>query len=118
MRYTVLIFILLAGAANAETFECQTGAFWLDGYEIIVVATINEDGETGTIKVAGVIHQTAYRVEGFDRRWSFGSQDDGNFDYVFILQPDGTGIYYDFSSVEVGESVEGSQIFVCKKSTE
>lgn len=113
MRYAALILILLAGTANAETFKCKSGTYW-DSSKIVVIATINEDGESGTIKVAGVTYQARYKVKGFDRRWDFGLQDDGTFDYAFILKPGGNATYYDFSSAESGESVSGRQVFFCK----
>jgi hypothetical protein len=114
MRYTALILILLAGTANAETFKCRAGSYWEAGGKIVVTTTINEDGETGTINVAGVTHQATYQVQGFDRRWDFGLQDDGSYNYAFVLKPDGTAIYYDFSNAEAGEIISGSQVFSCK----
>lgn len=114
MRYAVLMSFLLAGTANAEAFNCQAGRFWKDNAKIVVVATIDEGGEFGTIKVAGVTHQARYRVEGFDRRWDFGLQDDNTFSYAFVLKPDGLAVYYDFSGVGAGEEVRGSQTFNCK----
>ena len=114
MRYAALILILLAGTANAETFKCQAGPYWELGAKIVVTATINKDGEFGSIKVAGVTHSAAYSVEGFDRRWNFGMQNDLTYHYAFVLKPDGIAIYYDFSSADVGETVTGSQFFFCK----
>lgn len=116
MRYVALILILIltAGTANAETFKCQAGPFGSSGDKVVVTATINEDGETGTIKVAGVTHQAKYHVEGFDRRWDFELQEDGTFDYALVLKVSGVATYYDFSSAEAGEPISGSQLFVCK----
>ena len=113
MRYAALILILFAGTANAETFKCKSGTYW-DSSKIVVIATINEDGETGTIKVAGVTHQAKYHVKGFDRRWDFGLQDDGTFDYAFVLKPGGLAHYYDFSSAEASETLSHRQVFFCK----
>ena len=49
MRYAALILFMLAGTANAETFKCKAGGIWLADAPVVVVATINEDGKTGTI---------------------------------------------------------------------
>jgi hypothetical protein len=110
----VVLSLLLAQVAGAETFKCQAGILWDDGAKVVVVASINEDGKTGAIKVAGVTHQAQYRVQGFDRRWDFGLQDDGSFDYAFVLRPDGAAVYFDFSGVDLGESARGSQVFNCR----
>lgn len=114
MRYALLSLTLLVGVANAETFRCQSGNYWLDSGTVVVVATINEDGHSGTIKVAGVTHQAYYSVAGFDRRWNFGKDADGAFNYSFAISPTGIARYYDFSSVEWGEPAKNSQTFICK----
>ena len=115
MRYAALILILLSGATNAETFQCQSGTYWSSSGKVVVVATINEDGKTGTIKVAGITHDTVYSVDGFDRTWHFGgSTSAGLFSYSLTLQPDGIAFYYDFKSAERGETVESSQTFFCQ----
>ncbi|MEZ4282295.1 MAG: hypothetical protein R3F21_22045 [Myxococcota bacterium] len=114
MRFAVLLFLLLAGNANAETFNCQAGTFWDAKAKIVVIATIDDGGELGTIKVAGITHKARYHVEGFDRRWDFGLQDDGTFNYAFVLKPNGVAIYYDFSGADAGEKVSGSQTFNCR----
>lgn len=86
MRYAALILMLLAGAANAgETFKCKAGNVWFDDEPIVVVLTIYDEGKSGTIKVAGVTYTTFYLVEGFDRRWNFGLQDDNTFDYALVM---------------------------------
>jgi hypothetical protein len=99
------MLLLLAGTANAEKFKCQSGSYWSTGGKIIVRATINEDGVTGTITVAGTMHKTIYYVQGFDRRWDFGIQDDLTYNYSFVMNPDGTALYYDFSRTDAGETI-------------
>lgn len=117
MRYSLLSLILIAGAVyseTAETFRCKSGSVWLDSREVVVIATINKDGETGTIQVAGVTHEARYRVEGFDRRWDFERQSDLSYDYAFVLTPSGVARYYDFSGTEAGETVRSSAVFSCR----
>ena len=115
MRYAALILILLAGAANAgEKFKCQAGTPWISGYKIVLRATINDDKETGTIQVSGVLYQTTYSVEGINRRWDWDMQEDSSYDYAFVLKPGGTGFFFDFSSAEGGETNTSSQSFSCK----
>lgn len=116
MRYTALILILLAGTANAETFECKAGEYPSSGAKVVVTATINEDGETGTIMVAGTTQNASYSVAGFDRRWNFGpARAEYDYRYAFVIKPDGTANYFDFSLIDDDGKVTSSQRFVCKQ---
>lgn len=113
MRFSLIALILLVGAANAETFRCQSGTYWSDTKKVIVTATINEDGITGTIKVAGVTHKAAYRVAGLNRRWNF--EPSGNtYLYAFVIRPDGTAYYLDFSTADENGYAEATQYFYCR----
>ena len=102
MRIGLIALLLIAGTANAETFKCKSGTYW-DSSKVVVIATINKDGVSGTIKVAGVTHQAKYHVEGFDRRWNFGLQDDLTFDFAFVMEPSGLARYYDFPKQSVDD---------------
>ncbi len=99
----------VAAHAESERWECQpSGIGFNNAREPAIVLTINNDGETGTIMVAGTVHQASYIVQGFNRRWDFGlgsSQSDG-FDYAFLIHPDGRGLYYEFRHNPPGETVE------------
>jgi hypothetical protein len=86
---------------------------WSSSGKTVVIASINEEGNTGSIKVAGVTHQAKYQVKGFDRRWDFGLSDDFTYDYMFLITPDNQGLYYDFSVSKDG-TAKPSQIFVCR----
>jgi len=114
MRFAALILILFVGTANAETFKCQAGTYWSSGDKVVVIATINEDGVTGTIKVAGTSYDAKYQVNGFDRRWDFDLADDFTYNYAFLMKASGNATYYDFSDSEFGETVQGSQSFFCR----
>ncbi len=52
---------------------------------------------------------TVYGRTGLDRRWDWGP--DGI--YSFIIEPDGTGLYYDFSTVKAGKSKGADDIYQC-----
>lgn len=97
----------------------------------------------GQISVAGVTHKAHFRIEGLNRRWDFGSdalegrlgdledrledlgkgsdfedlakvlEDLIETNYAFIIKPDGSGLYYDFSRVGEGEGTGPSQRFDC-----
>ena len=49
-----------------------------------------------------------YMRDGINHRWNWG-------EYAFLIKPDGTGLYYDFSGVGAGESTTASDVFKCSK---
>jgi len=53
---------------------------------------------------------TKYRREGVNNRWDWGPND---VDYAFIIKPDGTGFYYDFSSSVEGVPVTSKEVYEC-----
>lgn len=100
----------------AETWKCY-GLFDFGEETVIVELTqekISRDHTYGEGKVSagGIIHTARFRINGLDRRWDFGS----DFDYAFIIEPDGTGRYYDFSQVESGESTGPKETYKCTSS--
>lgn len=64
----------------------------------------------GEVSVAGVTHDARFEVAGIDRRWDFG----GDMQYAFIIHPNGSGAYYDFSTVKDGGRTGPSQQFRCE----
>lgn len=91
----LIVALSLLGSATAalgETFECRNPAEDKNA-PILVVATVNDDRETGTIKVAGVKYETNYWVNGFDRVWAWGYEDEEP-QFWLMIEPDGTGLYY------------------------
>jgi hypothetical protein len=81
---------------------------------VLVVASISEDGETGTIKVARVTHEAIYDVDGFNRTWVFGYDEDMETGYMFRMEPDGKGLYYDFRASN-GAATRPSMLFSCQE---
>lgn len=53
-----------------------------------------------------------YKREGLNKRWDWETTE-GNFS--FIIKPDGTGLYYDFSHVPDGEKIKANDVFQCSK---
>ena len=64
---------------------------------------------SGQVSVAGVTHSAFFDIYGLNRRWDFGK----DLKYAFIINPDGSGAYYDFSPVEEGETTKPSQLYDC-----
>ena len=54
---------------------------------------------------------TTYERRGLNQRWDWGS----NGSYSFIIKPDGTGLFYDFSSTKEGEKIKANEIYKCRK---
>jgi hypothetical protein len=56
---------------------------------------------------------TYYRRNGLEHRWDWGGINDSS--YSFVIKSDGTGLYYDFTNVKLGESTKARDVFKCKK---
>jgi len=102
MKYilTIILFLPLPLAATAkpiEVWECKD-RFSGSAAPIIVIATVNKGRKIGTIKVAGIKHNTDFSIDGFNRRWDFELGEDNIYNYAFLIKPNGSGQYYDFSS--------------------
>ena len=117
---TALPLILLSGAAFGKTFECgeaiaaALGELTGEKAPVLVVATVNADGKTGTIKVADQEFQAKYQVEGLDRTWRFFTADNQKYGYLFLIQPDGTAAYYDHETSK-GEPTSPDQAYICRE---
>ena len=58
-------------------------------------------------------HTAMFELLGLNRRWRFGVSDAGDaFQYSFVIRPDGTGLYYDFTTSKDGSALP-SQVYDC-----
>jgi hypothetical protein len=55
---------------------------------------------------------TNYGRTGLEHRWDWGPH---GSDYAFVIQTDGTGLYYDFSAVPKGQTTKASEVYKCYK---
>ena len=55
---------------------------------------------------------TYYSRIGIEHRWDWGPN---GSDYAFLIQPDGTGLYYDFTTVKKGESTTANDVYQCHR---
>ena len=70
----------------------------------------------GGVKVFGASNLAWVQSKGLNLRWNFGDLDDAlAYPYAFVLKPDGTGLYYDFSASDDGRA-KPSQLFRCLRS--
>lgn len=97
-----------------ETWRCFGLSDYNKATALFTLIRVRSGGEdvSGRVSVAGVTHLTRFQVAGLNRRWDWGGHQ-----YAFVIEPDGTGAYYDFS---VFDSVFGdakpSQVFECQLS--
>ena len=112
VTFIFLLALALPVQAATEKWICQ-GSPYADWKDILVIATSNGDNYSGTLRVAAITYNTQYQVQGFDRRWDFGSvKENSSYSYSFVISPDGDARYYDFTS---GASVKPSQLMWCKQ---
>jgi hypothetical protein len=110
LAVSCLSIVSVAQAKPVEIWECQESSFG-NWNNILVVATADDGRRSGSIQVAGVTHHAQFQIEGFDRRWDFGSISDP-FRYAFVIQPNGSALYYDFG----GESkAKARNIMHCRQ---
>jgi hypothetical protein len=55
---------------------------------------------------------TQYQRHGLEHRWDWGP---GGGKFAFVIDPDGSGRYYDFSSVPSGEKTKPKDIYKCSR---
>jgi len=113
--------------AIAQTWNCYDA---LDTYRhkkprlpkdsLIRLKNIEAYSNLAMISLRGNIsHIAKSSIAGFDRRWDFplhvnedSTYKDSAYKYAFIIEPDGTGIYYDFTTSEDGKA-SGGAIYKC-----
>ena len=111
------LFLLLALSVLASADETQTETWCcsklLFGDECLVRLTSQREGGlsgTGEVSVTGITHSATFSINGFERRWDFGE----DYDFAFVIAPDGTGTYYDFSNSEDARAAP-SYIYLCER---
>lgn len=67
----------------------------------------------GEVSVAGVSYLASFEIAGLNRRWDFGGNESSDgYPYAFVIKPDGTGLYFDFSTSSDG-TAKASDLFRC-----
>jgi len=92
----IIITLLLFISCNSRSEEILEHWICRERFgaanDILVEAQVMEHRVDGRIHVAGVAYDTAFKIQGFHRRWDFG-----DCKFAFIIQPNGDATYYDFS---------------------
>lgn len=139
LRVVSILLVLVATAGHAgseEANDVRVAEHWrcysrfdYDKKKVLVEALRFEVPEErfpqkpsatlGVIKVAGMAYHALFYVDGFDRTWTLGPEEellaDKTMPFRFVVRPDGSGFYYDFSDVGEGESTTPSQTYECEE---
>jgi len=113
--------IILDGDTISEKdvggFRCWYCTDYIDGSKTLV--EVGYFKGLGEIQVGFVLYDgsysgtmTFYRRTGLEHRWDWGPN---LGEYSFVVKTDGTGLYYDFSSVEEGESTKAKEVYKCRE---
>ena len=117
--------------AESKTWTCYASSDFRKKTPLISLASgaLVKNFAWGGVTIFGVFKLATVLSEGLDLRWDFSdldgvaffeAVDDGvlskHLQYAFVLKPDGTGLYYDFSMSDDGRA-KPSQIFQCLRSS-
>lgn len=57
---------------------------------------------------------SSHGLKGVNHRWDWGKKAaDSGYDYAFVIEPDGTSLYYDFSGGRT--EAKASQVYKCSR---
>ena len=117
LRYSALLLAMLLSVGRAswadellESWRCFD-RFDFDKTELLLTLARyqGEWSEYGVVTLSGVEPiTTLFGIKGFKRRWDWDQ-------YAVIVEPNGDGHYYDFSTTPDGETIPASMSFQCKK---
>ena len=113
--------IILDGEMISEVDVIQFTSWYckdyIDGEQTVVEVGFYDDiifNKLGFILYDGGYsgEKTYYNRTGLEHRWDWGPN---KTNYSFVIKTDGTGVYYDFSTVPDGESTKGKSVYKCYK---
>jgi len=116
--FRLLLLVVSSEQVQLETWRCFR---LFDGNKATALFTlirmrIGDEDVIGEVSIAGATHLANFQVTGLDLRWDFGSNEGrGAYRYAFVIQPGGTGAYYDFETSDDGRA-KLRQIFECQSS--
>ena len=89
----LLVLLMMSGKSfAAEDWHCWKYSFDHSGTPLVRLNQ-SDDKSSGSVEVFGETHTARVGVEGLTKRWNLGE----NFNYSFVINPDGFAAYYDFS---------------------
>lgn len=93
---------------DRQIWECNSGSYYSEKSEHNLWL-VKED-QKAYVKFYDSRIAASYYLYGLERRWDW---DGGNFS--IRLKPDNQALYFDFNSVEPGETTSSKNTFGCKK---
>lgn len=114
LRYGCLTFSDVGSGPVQETWQCFDR---FDRAQVRPLVTLTRLGDVsdgyGEVTVADETHPARFRIAGLDWRWDFGCDErDPAYPYAFVIEPDGSGLYYDFTASTDG-TARPSDFFDC-----
>ena len=113
--------IILDGDTYSET-DIEDFVSWRCGDFVNNYGTLVEVGTFTHSKVSGlgfILYDGGYSGEhtkdtrkGINHRWDWGPN---GSEFAFIIKPDGTGLFYDFSYTPSGEQIKANDVYKCYK---
>ena len=81
-----------------ETWECHDRFERVRTRPLVTLTRLGGDSEGyGEVYVGGEVQPAAFLIQGIDRRWNFGCDAERQaHPFSFVIQPDGSGLYYHF----------------------
>ena len=96
-----------------ETWQCFDT---LDRHQATPLVTLTRLGGSsngfGEVSVGDTTHPAHFRIDGLNWRWNFGCLEDGAYPYSFLIEPDGSGLYYNFRPSTDGRA-DPSEFYDC-----
>ena len=114
----LLLLVISSKPVQSETWHCFRLFDRNRAKALFTLIRMGIGGEDviGEVSIAGATHLANFQVTGLDLRWDFGSNDGGGaYRYAFVIQPGGTGAYYDFETSD-DDRAKPRQIFECQLS--
>ena len=101
-----------------ERWECGD---YVDGclFRCPIALTADFHNGVGTVTFADVVEPTKFQVRGLERRWDWCLGADDRYDCAFVLEADGTGLYFNFDSAAPDSDgvrrTKPSEIYQCMR---
>ena len=109
-----LTFAHVGDGPVRETWQCFDRFDRVRTKPLVTLTRLGGDSDAyGEVSVADETHPAAFRVHGLDWRWDFGCDErDTAYPFAFVIEPDGTGLYYNFRPSGDGTATP-SDVFDC-----
>ena len=113
-RYGCLTFAHIGDGPVRETWQCFDRFESVRTRPLVTLTRLGGDSDGyGEVSVADETHPAVFRVYGIDWRWDFGCDErDTAYPFAFAIEPDGTGLYYNFRPSTDG-TAKPSDLFDC-----